>query len=160
MRMNEMVSQSIVSNIHTLPHLHTIRRRIVCILHQKYRIIHRDISYTNFVIDAKTGFISLIDYGDAFVAETPPPPGKGTDGKTPGTLSSSSLSSPSSSLGWTYWMMYRKNWNRRNMINAFNIWLKGYNELSRLDEFIDNTRPHIYGTRQWRPPSIATKWDT
>jgi serine/threonine protein kinase len=40
-------------------------RRILCLLRQN-RIVHRDMTYPNFVIDEITGMIYLIDFGDSF----------------------------------------------------------------------------------------------
>lgn len=148
--------------------------RMICRLRQYYRIIHRDITYTNFVIDPKTGFISLIDFGDAFVAideETEVGLLTGTNlmanaksGPADNNSNNNiilrieppptkrvrySSSSPSSLLCW--WSN-RSNWNGRNMVNLFNIWLYSYDEEARVSQFIQDTIPHIHGTRQWRPP--------
>jgi serine/threonine protein kinase len=43
-------------------------RRMLCILRQ-HSVVHRDVTYSNFLIDEITGMIYLIDFGDAFVAD-------------------------------------------------------------------------------------------
>jgi Phosphotransferase enzyme family len=44
-------------------------RRILCILRQ-HSIIHRDLTYPNFIIDEVTGMLYIIDFGDAHVGTT------------------------------------------------------------------------------------------
>jgi serine/threonine protein kinase len=122
--------------------------RMICILHHRYKIIHRDIAYTNFVVDPQTGFVSLIDFGDAFVAHTSSDDVIG--------VSSSSSSSPPPSMQALKWWKDVDNWNGRNLINLLNIWLSTYDENERVEQFITDTIPHIYGKRQWRPP--PQKW--
>ena len=117
-------------------------RRMVCRLSTKYKIVHRDLYYPNFVIDPSTGFISLIDFGDAFVAasQTLASPKSPTEFATDSTTAAF----------MSFWRN-GENWNRRNLINLFNIWLHSYDEQQHVEQFIEKTIPHIYGNRQWRP---------
>jgi tRNA A-37 threonylcarbamoyl transferase component Bud32 len=41
-------------------------RRIHCIL-QEHSIIHRDFNFRNFIVDPSTGYIRIIDFGDAVI---------------------------------------------------------------------------------------------
>jgi hypothetical protein len=98
-------------------------RRILCIL-RKHAIVHRDLTYPNFIIDEVTGMIYIIDFGDAVMWDN-------------------------TNHGWLQW----DNFNWRNLHNLFMIWLRKYDEEERLEAFIADTIPEITGDRQWRPPT-------
>ena len=123
-------------------------RRMVCRLSTKYRIVHRDLYYPNFVIDPSTGYISLIDFGDAFVAASQ-------------TLTSPKSATESATTEFMSFWRNNENWNRRNLINLFNIWLHSYDEQQYVERFIEMTIPHIYGNRQWRPkvPRTSSRYE-
>jgi hypothetical protein len=99
-------------------------RRIRCIL-QRHRIIHRDITWRNFIVDMEAGFITIIDFGDAFLW--------GGDNEDDEDDERNIL------YGW------------RNMINLFNLWWRNYSEERRLEDLIEDTKPHLTGERIWKP---------
>lgn len=113
-------------------------RRILCILRQ-HSMVHRDVTYPNFIIDEVTGMIYIIDFGDAYLGPSQ------FSSNTVGTSSQQSTTISSSTT-----------WNWRNIQNLFNIWWNNYDEEARLEEFIAKTIPEVRGTRQWRPP--AHQW--
>jgi serine/threonine protein kinase len=106
--------------------------RILCIL-QQYSIIHRDITDANFIIDDDTGMISLIDFGDAYVAYD-----------YDAAIIPSLLS-----------LLSTNNYNWRNIQNLFMIWWNNYLEIQRMDEFITIIKSQLMNgiRKQWRPPS-------
>lgn len=103
-------------------------RRILCILRQ-HKVIHRDLTFPNFVVDEVSGMIFLIDFGDAFL---------GVDGGIMANVFPSSQEQD-------------RPFNWRNLVNLLNIWLSNYDEEVRLEEFIAFTQPKVHGERQWRP---------
>lgn len=104
-------------------------RRIFCILRQ-HKVVHRDVKYTNIVINDVTGMLFLIDFGDAFL---------GTEGGVLANL----FPSPSQQKDRPF------NW--RNMVNLINILIFNYDEERVMEDFIAKTRPKVLGRRQWRP---------
>jgi hypothetical protein len=111
-------------------------RRILCIL-RRHKIVHRDVTFPNFVVDEATGMVYLIDFGDAFL---------GTEGGIMANLFPS-------------WRIHQdRPFNWRNVENLLNIWLSSYDEERRLEELIATARPKVSGERQWRPK--PWKWTT
>ena len=96
--------------------------RIHCIL-QYYGIIHRDITWRNFIIDLSVGYISIIDFGDAYIWKK----------------ISNNNENDHQSESW------------RNMVNLFNIWWKSYNEEEQFKHFVSVTNKNLKGERIWQP---------
>jgi len=106
-------------------------RRIMCLLRRQH-MIHRDLNWQNFVVDETTGRIYIIDFGDAFVWQSQPGDTEEEGG------------------AWRNW----QNYQRRNLVNLFNIWWKQHDEQQQLEDLIAKIKfqRKRNKTRIWKAP--------